>query len=295
VSNLGVLYMGDKEKLAGVILMLLLVWVRPALAFEDSDLSGTATNIAGADTNPDHFGSYPLGGGFIGGPLLNDLEAAKVTAATQKSIVETGVNGPANEADNSYYLNIYYTDLPDYQWQLSQFWNAYAGTSWYDVAQRIDGACPMVNPTTADVLQWAANKWGIHPLILYAEASQEGDWDNTSLGDWSDGIGTSSGVLQVADRNTAHSPYHAFPGFDGGGANLARENTCFNADFYAAHLYAAFNGLTGECPAGDIGAAIGTWLVGHTSSGGSYFVEVYSLMVEQVWISRTFAGAYVPM
>ena len=44
---------------------------------------------------------------------------------------------------------------------------------------------------------------------------------------------------------------------------MARENTGFNADFYAAHLYAAFNGLTGECPAGDIGAAIETWLVGH--------------------------------
>ncbi len=282
------------NEIIGVTLTLLLALVFPAFGFEDSDLTGSAAYISGADTNPAHFGSYPLGMGLTGGPLLDNLQAAQGVTPAPPSTVETGANGAANAASNNYYLSIYSTNLPYYQWQLNEFWSAYAGSSWYDVSQRIDGACPLSSPTTAEILQWAAYKWGINPLVLYAEATQEGDWDNTSLGDWSDGIGTSSGVFQVADRNTADRPHHSFPGFTGGGANLARENTCFNADFYAAHLYAAFNGLTGECPAGDIGAAMQAWLVARTAAAGAYFTEIYQIMVNQKWVQLYFNGVNIP-
>ena len=98
------------------------------------------------------------------------------------------------------------------------------------------------------MLQWAANKWGLNPLLLYAEAVQEGQWDQASLGDVADGIGTSAGVLQVADRNTASKSQHAPPGFTGSSASIARQNTCFNADFYSAQLWAVFNGQLGKGP-----------------------------------------------
>ena len=266
-----------------------------SFAFDDDALDGNARSIAGASTNPADFAKYPLGHGLIGGPLLDNLQSAQNVVPTQRSIVETGPNAAANLDENNYFAGILYSDRAYYYWQLTTFWIAYNATPWFHVAMRIDGACPLWEPTTAEILQWAANKWGINPVILYAEATQEGNWDNTSLGDWSDGIGASSGVFQVADRNTVDRPYHAFPGFEGGGANLARENTCFNADFYAGHLYAAFNGLTGECPAGDIGAAIETWLVGSAQSAGAYAAEVGFFVENETWISWYFSGVYVPL
>jgi hypothetical protein len=141
------------------------------------------------------------------------------------------------------------------------------------------------------VLQWGANKWGINPLVLYAEATIDGDWDATAIGD----DGTSSGVCQVADRDSgSHQQNHAWPGFSGAGSMLSRENSCFYADFYAAHLYSAFHGLTGECPSGDIGVAIQTWLVGQTSASGKWTDQTYSAISERSWEKRFFNGLRVP-
>jgi hypothetical protein len=252
-------------------------------------LTGDASAIQGADTNPADFGNYPAGNGLIGGPLLNDLQAAERVVPTQKSNIETGPDAAANAAANNYFELNAISNPTDYLNQLHSLWSAYADRGWYQVIERVDGACPMTNPTTAMVAQWAANKWGINPLLLYAEATNESHWDQTGLGD----AGCSSGILQVADCNNAQKPNHAFPGFSGAGANLARENTCFNADFYAAHLWAAFHGLTGETPAGDIGAAIQSWDTGNAPTAGSYTAQIYNILSNQGWISA-FNGASVP-
>jgi hypothetical protein len=271
-------------------------------------LTGSAAYIPAADTDSRHYGRYNAAGGggagigLIGGPLLSDAEAAAFVVPTQRSTVELGMrcngcgnskipNGPANAAANNYFNLMASTNPSNYLYQLAAkdgFWNTAA--PWGGVSRRIDGACPIANPTTAEILQWAANKWGINPLLLYAEATQDGNWDNTSIGD----DGCSSGVCQIADRDTSSHPEHAFPGFAGAGAMLARENTCFNADFFAAHMYAAFHGLTGECPAGDIGTAIQTWAVGHTSGPGAYTKLLYNHIRDELWVTMYFQGQRVP-
>jgi hypothetical protein len=243
-----------------------------------SGITGSAAGIQGADTNPADFGSYntPGGQGLIGGPLLDDATAASKIVPEAKSTIETGSDGNANEAANNYFELDALADPSSYQSQLDSFWSG--ANPWDGVSQRIDGACPLENPTTADVAQWAAAKWGINPTLMYAEAVQEGHWDQLSLGDG----GTSSGVWQVADRGSGH----AFPGFAGAGSNLARENTCFNADFYAGHLYAAFHGWTGECPASDIAAAIQSWFSGQASTGGGqYSSQVLAIVADQGWLA----------
>src|SRR5262249_50825826 len=161
----------------------------------------------------------------------------------QESQIETGSTGPGNAAANNYFNLIASTNPSSYLNQLQAsdgFYAAFVGSGWQAEAERIDGACPMAHPTTAEVLQWAGNEWGINPLLMYAEATVESHWDQTGIGD----NGRSSGVLQVADRGSGH----AWPGFSGSGSMLARESTCFNADFYGARLYSAFHGLTGETP-----------------------------------------------
>jgi hypothetical protein len=201
-----------------------------------SGLTGSAAGIPGADTNPADYGQYNAWGdgmGLIGGPLLTDAQAASFVVPTQKSTAELGLpctqcgnyytpNGPANVAADNYFNNIASTDPSNYLYQLQApdgFWATAA--SWGGVSTRIDGACPMANPTTAEIMQWAANKWGINPLLMYAEASEEGSWDNLTLGD----NGCTSGVCQVADRNSSLEPNHAFGGVRGGWLHaIAREH-----------------------------------------------------------------------
>jgi hypothetical protein len=261
-------------------------------------LTGSAAGISGADTNPAHYGQYNAPGGnrdglgLIGGPLLDDLQAASFVVPAQRSSIETGVNGPANESANNYFNNIASTNPSNYLYQLSAsngFYAAYVGSSFQAEVDRIDGACPLANPTTAEVLQWAANKWGINPLLLYADATDESGWDQTALGDG----GLSAGILQVADRNSSARPYHAFPGFDGAGSMLARENTCFNADFFAAWVFASFHGIVGS-PGGDIGAAIESWYSGSATSAGSYTFSLDSILNNKSWIPWYFNGTPVP-
>jgi hypothetical protein len=266
------------------------------------------------DTNPADFGKYdaaggagPDGVGLIGGPLLTDTEAAALVVSTQESTVETGPNGAANEADNSYFEAVAVPNPNPYVAAVQAVWAAYPvnasapDESYGGAALRIDGACPMSNPTTAEVLQWAANKWGINPILLYAEATQEGNWDQTTEGDCGESTcdaadGLSSGVLQVGDRNTTARPYHAFPGLSSGlGDELDRENTCYNADYYAAYEWATFNGLTGFAPAGDIGAAIQSWYQGNTTGAGTYTTSVYDHITSGDWIDLYFDGVAPPL
>jgi hypothetical protein len=262
-------------------------------------LTGSGTGISGADTNPAHYGQYNAPGGsgdgyaLIGGPLLNDKQAASFVVGTQKSNVETGPNGPSNATDNNYFNNIASTNPSNYLNQLQAsngFYAGYVGSSWRAEADRIDGACPIANPTTAEVLQWAANKWGINPILMYAVVTNEGVWDQTALGDH----GASSGLFQVADRNTSYQPNHTFPGFAGAGSMLARENSCFNADYYAARLYASFHGLTGVSPGGNISTAIQAWFQNYAQAPGDYTTTVYGFLTDEYWVASQFNGVLVP-
>ena len=254
-----------------------------------SGMDGSSGGISWADSNPGDYGNYwAWGGGYplMGGPLLSNWQAASFVKATQRSAIELGGNGWANQQANNYFNSIA-SSSPGYYWyQISSFRAGYQYSAMQAEANRIDGACPMANPTTAEVLQWAGNKWGINPVLLYAEVTVESSWDQTAVGDY----GRSSGLLQVADRGDGH----AFPGFDGGGSMLARESSCFNADFWAGRLFAAFNGITGQSPAGDIGAAIESWYAGSAWSAGGYASYVYSMMDNQQWSSWYFWGAWVP-
>ena len=229
----------------------------------------------------------------IGGPLLSNREAAALVVPTPRSTVEKGVNGSANAAANNYFSTV---DPAHYAAEVVSFHSESGGPgAWGGVIGRIDGECPLSHPTTAQVLQWAAHKWGISPALMYAEASVEGDWDMTNIGD----EGGSSGVFQVADRpaNRPDGADHAFPGFTGASSMLARESTCFNADYYAGHLYAVYHGLMigQKTPAGDINAAIQEWYTGWTATApGPYSQQVCRVLANHAWVEKFFNGQTVP-
>jgi hypothetical protein len=227
---------------------------------------------------------------LIGGPLVSNTQAASMVVATPRSTVETGPTAAANAAANNYFSTV---DPAHLAAELVSF-HATADP-WGGVTARIDGECPLSHPTTAEVIQWAAHKWGISPALMYAEATIEGDWDMTNIGD----AGGSSGIFQVADRpaNRPGGADHPFPGFTGAGSMLARESTCFNADYYAGHLYAIYHGLmTGQkTPPGDINAAIQEWFIGWTATApGPYSQQVCKVLTHHEWTTKFFNGQTVP-
>jgi hypothetical protein len=217
------------------------------------------------------------------GPLLDDRQAASVVMLTP----ETNVATSGGNAENTYYQNFVLASTSNQSNYLSQL-NA-VNSGWgtgpmATVMTRVDGMCPILNPTTAEIIQWAANKWGFNPKYGYAEACDEGDWNNTTLGD----NGTSSGVLQVADRGTNHG----WGPLVSANSNLARENTCYNADFFFATRWAAFHsaqqgdalGISGETPPYHMADTVEAWFQGTTSDcpGGSdcaYQQMIYSDIV----------------
>jgi len=131
--------------------------------------------------------------------------------------------------------------------------------------QNVDGQCP-TGLTTGEVLQWAANKWGLNPSLLYSEASVETGWNQAAAGDCVNGVCGSHGLLQVPD--VASRPNHADNAL--AGLRLASESTCFNADYYAARLYATYHGeIQGQVtPPGNVAAAIQAWYQGPYGARG---------------------------
>jgi hypothetical protein len=237
-------------------------------------------------------GECACGYQLIGYQQLDDAAAAAAVTVTPHSSVETsGPTAAANEAANNFNMS-----SPAAQSQLAYFYAAYAS---YPAAEqaifdRVDGNCSALgpNPTTAEILQWAAYKWGLSPLLLYSEASQEGSWDQTSLGD----DNCSASLVQVADCNNAEKPNHAYAGFTGGNNTtglgyLPNESTCFAVDFYGAVLTAKYTGnFQGlDVTPGNVGTAIQSWYSGGASAPGDYTQGVCNIMNAQTWDSKTCA------
>jgi hypothetical protein len=210
-------------------------------------------------------------GGLIGGPLLSDVAAAQAVTPTQKSTIELGPNAQGNAAANNYFELNAISNPQAYLAQLQSFWST--ANSWSGVTERIDGACPLVNPTSAEIAQWACDKWGINPVECYAEATIDGHWDQTGIGD----NGGSVSAYQVAYRRQGHGWAGLLS------SDLPAENTCFAADFFAGHLFAAYHGLTGETGACNLNAAVQTWLNGR-GGGNSWSNQITQAINTQAWM-----------
>jgi hypothetical protein len=144
-----------------------------------------------------------------------------------------------------------------------------------EIAPRVTGD---FTGTTAEILQWAACKWGIDESLVRAQASRESEWRQSMMGDWSrdsshcapgHGLGVdgtpgqcpeSWGVLQVR--------YRYFPG----AFPDAISSTAFNADTAYAVWRACYEGYEEwlkdfaapgyEYKAGDAWGCIGRWYAG---------------------------------
>jgi hypothetical protein len=254
-----------------------------ASAFSSSHaLLGSASVTVTVANNPVGCSS----GGLAGGQLMSDSAAGAAVVSTTKSRMETGSDASVNATANSYYYN--HGGSSTYANQLAGFHAAWRGDS---VMQLVDGACNLgPHPTTAEILQWAAHKWGFSPLVTYAEATNDGKWDMASLGDF----GCSVGIAQIAFCNNAHRRNHAIRGLRAGEAGhlLPQENTCFNVDLYAAFLYKHYTG--NYCGHGDIAVAIQEWDGARHCAPGLFAQACCNSIATHDWNLRFFSGTPVP-
>jgi autotransporter family porin len=170
------------------------------------------------------------------------------------------------------------------------------------LAPRIDGR---FTGTTAEILRWAACKWGIDEYMVDAQAAVESWWRQTNLGDWGTdptacppghGLGVdgkagrcpeSYGILQNRYRGEKSS----WPGIG--------RSTAMNADTAYAIWRACYEGYelwlnnverVGQYAAGDAWGCIGRWFAGrwHTDPSERYIAKVKDYLSQRIWQEANF-------
>ncbi len=170
------------------------------------------------------------------------------------------------------------------------------------LAARIDGH---FTGTTAQILRWAACKWGIDEDLVFAQAAVESWWRQTNLGDWGTdaracppghGIGQdgraglcpeSYGILQ----NRYSVERSAWPALE--------QSTAMNVDVAYGIWRACFEGYevwlntvqrVGTYAPGDAWGCIGRWFAGrwHTAPAETYVAKVKQYLDQRVWLLGTF-------
>jgi autotransporter family porin len=168
------------------------------------------------------------------------------------------------------------------------------------ITPRINGA---FTGTTAEILRWAACKWGISQDIVFAQAAVESWWRQTTLGDWhtnscapGHGLGAdgmaglcpqSWGILQ----NRYPYEQSSWPGI--------AQSTAMNADTAYAVWRSCYDGYetwlntvphAGTYAAGDVWGCVGRWDAGrwHNQQAEQYIARVKHDLRIRVWAKTYF-------
>lgn len=128
--------------------------------------------------------------------------------------------------------------------------------------------------TTDDIIEWAAQKWGIDPDLLRAQAVAETKWRQYQVGDG----GRSFGLMQI--KRTIWLGSHP----------LSERSTAFNVDLAASILRQAYDGrATWYRPrgyrAGDLWNSLGAYFSGRWKDPGgrAYVGRVRRQLAERAW------------
>jgi|GEM_PF-2435564 len=141
--------------------------------------------------------------------------------------------------------------------------------------------------TTDEILQWGACKWGIELDMVRAQAVQESDWHQATLGDCRgspipETHGCQSlGILQIKGANSPPDYPGTWP--------YAYQSTAFNVDYALAIRRACYDGkvtyLGTGYQAGDLWGCMGVWFSGDWYSQGAknYIAQVQQAYNNETW------------
>ncbi len=213
------------------------------------------------------------------GPVSTALPTASLTATAspvQPSQTCAGVPAyPEQRPDN---VQANQTRVAKPAWTTTTFDGAFK--PYYD---KITADC---QGTTRQILEWAAQKWGIPVDRFLAHAVKESNWHQSQLGD-RDATGwyCSRGILQLrmAENNCGGWPY-GYPG--------AAESTAYVADYAAAEMRFNYDGGTaswGTNATGDWDKTSQAYFCGCANTGTEpYVTEVKQYQADKPWLRSGF-------
>ena len=157
--------------------------------------------------------------------------------------------------------------------------------------------------TTAEILRWAACKWGINQNIVFAQAAVESWWRQTTRGDW-ETSGCPPGHGPGADGRPGLCPQswgilqNRYPYESSSWPGIAR-STAMNADTAYAIWRSCYDGYetwlntvphVGRYHAGDEWGCVGRWFAGrwHTAPAQAYIVRVKQYLRQRIWTKKYF-------
>jgi hypothetical protein len=157
--------------------------------------------------------------------------------------------------------------------------------------------------TTAEILRWAACKWGISQNIVFAQAAVESWWRQTTEGDW-ETSGCPPGHAPGADGRPGLCPQswgilqNRYPYESSSWPGIER-STAMNADTAYAIWRSCYDGYetwlntvthVGTYHAGDVWGCVGRWFAGrwHTPPAQQYIAQVKRYLSERIWTTPDF-------
>lgn len=175
----------------------------------------------------------------------------------------------------------------------------------------VDGRDGMRDPSTDDLIQWAAHKWGIPENWLRAEYVEESYWNSFMLGDNTRVDPSTVSRYPAQARVSATNVYQSMgiaqvrwtpAGTVDAGTNPLRwESTAFNIDYQAAMVRFYYDNPEGtRTEWGDRSyrpceqwSSIGGWnspYPWHNAEQAKYISEVREWLSEKQWTTRSFTG-----
>ncbi len=258
--------------------------------------AAAAAGVLGATATPVHLRFTPAASEQttwrrVGSLPLSDREAAARVVPRREQVSE-------NTAANDY--------IPTNS-QLAAFHKAEAKTGWIYSAY-VTGRPGLVKPTTDELIQWAAAKWGIPAEVLRALCYGESNWKQSHVTD---------------ARHVSKTWYRAYPpqariggsneeevyesmgitslkwmpeGLEPPGTEPLRwKSTAFNLDFLGSQFRYYYNGLAtwigAGYEAGDAWNSIAAWFEPSPWKGSQqdwYISYLQRIMGEKPWLSPNF-------
>lgn len=191
--------------------------------------------------------------------------------------------------------------------QLAAFHKAERGSGWIYSAD-VTGRPGLKHPTTDELIQWAAAKWGIPTEVLRALCYGESGWRQSHVTDarrvpkaWyrlyppqariagsnEEEVYESMGITSLKWTPEGLQPPGTEP--------LRWKSTAFNLDFLGSQLRYYYNGLAtwikGGYEAGDAWNSVGAWFEPTPWNGSQqawYISYLQRIMSEKPWLSASF-------
>ncbi len=170
------------------------------------------------------------------------------------------------------------------------------------LAPRINGD---FTGTTAEILRWAACKWGIDQDVVFAQAAVESWWQQDTLGDWAaDASACPPGHQPGQDGKSGQCPQsygilqNRYP-FEQASWPGIGDSTAMNADTAYAIWRSCYDGYepwlntvphNGTYAQGDLWGCVGRWFSGrwHDAGAQQYIAKVQQYLSEKIWTTPDF-------